>query len=306
MVLPIVSIVTALVAYGVLPAASSFSSMTIPHDRTFEARSPTISLGLSLAATSSSASGDDLRGIWAEYETINCSDVPTMVIASSVCTFQSSIEGCSDLRSSDSSSQASEGTVVGATGQCTTNLSATLDDLYGDQTYIGVDYYADSSCSDFSTTNVFAADGACHVVSLYDSDTGEHEILSRIAKIWNNGTASVTWYNASDCVGATAYALTYSNEQESTSECQAGTDGTSTIGYSSGVGSSSGVVKEDDGGLSTGAIVGIVVTCVVFLALVAGLVLWRRHRSRRSGGVGGVDGAALQAPETPDKDATLY
>lgn len=301
-VLSAVSAVTALVAYGSLPVAGATASATVVgHDWRFETRPPTRSPGLSLAAATS-GSGADTRGIWAGYESANCTDVPVMVIAENECTFQSSYEddGCLFLGDSGSSSEESEDTVLGAIAYCAADLPSTLDELYDDQAYLRVDYYVDSNCSELLNTNVFVADGVCHAMNYVDGNTGEYGILSKITTIWDNGTASISWYNGSDCTGATTYTLTYTKEQLSASACQA-----STVGYASS--------GDGDGGLSTEAIVGIVVGCVAFLALVAGFVLWRRQRGRRNGDTGAATamqpvgaGTSVQAPETPDQRANPY
>jgi len=226
-----------------------------------------------------------------------------MVIAGSRDCSTTASDECIDIGSSGSSSSELENPMKSSKWQCATNLTTALDALYGDQAYLRVDYFNDTTCSDFIVVNVFVADGACHAMRYSDGDTVVDGILSKVANAWDNGTASIAWfYNTSDCSGAPDTVLTFTKEQQSTGKCQANTYGTGTIGYSNAV--------ADDGGLSTGAIVGIVVGCVVFLALAAGLVVWLRRRRQRSDGSQTATAVTrstdVQVPETPDPRGNPY
>lgn len=288
--LPVLSAVAALFAWS-LPAeaeaAPASSTVAVGHDWIVRALSTSVAL-----AAPANSSGSGSRGVLAEYESASCSDAPVMVVSQTDCSSVSAYidDGCALLGNSGSSSEASGALGLSGTGACVDDLPSYLDQLYGDQAYVRVDY-VDLDCSEFYTTNVYVADGRCHGRPFPDIMTGGSIVRSKLATIWDNGTAPISWYAT----------LSFTKEQLSTSACQAGT-----VGYTS--------TGDDDGGLSGGAITGIVVGCVAFLAFVAGLVLWRRRRSQQNSDTGaatstqkvGASVQGVQTPETPDQHTNPY
>jgi hypothetical protein len=255
------------VALGALHVDASASPTLLRSDRSTR--------GLSLDAASRSNTGG--WGISAGYESANCTGgVPVTITAkSSGCVAEdSSSDVCySTFDIVGSSSLELENTVTSTKGQCVVDLSATLNTLYGDQVYIRIDFFSDSSCSDPMDVNVHSVDGACHIMGFSNGDSLESGSISKTVNAWDNGTVSLSWfYNTSDCSGAPDTVLTFTKEQLSSGKCQTNSRGTSSIGYSNAVevnststSSGSGSGSSSSSGLSIGAIVGLVAGCVMFL-----------------------------------------
>lgn len=145
---------------------------------------------------------------------------------------------------------------------CASDLSSYLEDLFGDQPYLRIDYFNDTDCMELDVANIMVADGACHsrYVTVNESIT-ESVVESRLTIIDESGGASFKKFASSDCSGDPTEDLAFSEDQLKSHEC---VDSVEAHAASSG--------------LSAGAIAGIVIGVVTFLALVAGAVWWYRRK----------------------------
>lgn len=147
---------------------------------------------------------------------------------------------------------------------CVSDLSSYLDDLFGDQEYLRIDYFNDTGCAELDVSNIMIADGACHAryVTVNES-TNVATTESRVAVVDESGAATFRKYASADCTGEPTEDFTFSKNAIKSHKCV-----------------DSAVARVADSGLTAGAIAGIVVGVVAFLALVAGIVWWRRRKSR--------------------------
>jgi hypothetical protein len=147
---------------------------------------------------------------------------------------------------------------------CTSDLSSFLDDLFSDQPYLRIDYFNDTDCGELDVANIMIADGACHprYVTVNDSTT-ESMTESRLAIIDESGGASFKKFASDDCSGDPTEDFAFSKKQLKSHECVDSVE-----------------AHVASSGLSAGAIAGIVIGVVAFLALVAGAVWWYRRKMK--------------------------
>lgn len=234
------------------------------------------------------------------FEWSDCSDTPPLLAAAAECSLYSSDGDLCALFTpyGFSASGSSDPIDLYYYEGCTDDWTSVIDKLYGDQVYFRRDYYSDANCSELYGSNVLVADGQCHTHYSTDSSTGYAVVESVIATINANGSATMSIYNTTDCSGEPGFVAAATAGLLSSGACYNDGHVTYTNAFSLSDSESSGgdvesttddedardtaaVGDEDtsDGGLSTGAIVGIVVGAVVVLALVAVLVVWRRRKN---------------------------
>jgi serine/threonine-protein kinase TNNI3K len=186
----------------------------------------------------------------------------------------------------------------------TCNLSSTFDyaaQVFSEFNYVMVEYYqggSDCGAANLTETDAFAASGSCQIASAAGTS-------SVIASLFSNGSLAISYYSDDACGGDAFYVFALDSANVSSGDCIDGgykiyssasangiSGSTSTSSASSGgstsVSSASGggvAVDTASGssGISTGAIVGIVVAAVVVVLVVVGLLWCRRRRSEAAG-----------------------
>ncbi|RLN44818.1 hypothetical protein BBJ28_00011579 [Nothophytophthora sp. Chile5] len=171
---------------------------------------------------------------------------------------------------------------------------AKVQEIFGDFNYMILEIYNVAGCESLNETDTFPASGSCEVAS----SSGN---VSLIASLYGNGSATVSYYYDSACsVDADSYVFELDSSDISSGACIDDyykfytRDTISSLSSGSSSTSSSGLGTSDDGGLSTGAIVGIVIAGVVLLLLVIGLAIWcsRAKKQREDRPVGTVASAS--------------
>lgn len=138
--------------------------------------------------------------ITSNYESATCSSPPAHVVVSPDCTASGSANAeCLDFETSSSSSVAGEATIKWQASECSTNLTTSLDELFGENTYLRYDYFNDTDCtsSGYVLTHVFLVDGKCHSAI----DDSPYSIQGTVNTLQQNGSITRTIYNNGDCTG---------------------------------------------------------------------------------------------------------
>lgn len=218
------------------------------------------------------------------FESSDCSDTPVLVVPSSGCYLDSFSDSCilRDFYDANSSllnevpySQYQE--------SCASDLKTFADDAFRDQVYLRLDFYNDEDCTEINRPNIVKADDECHSLIQVGSNYEATSVSFRVT-VNSNATISYEFFSdATDCSGTPTTLILATNELLSSNACSGyikmyinldvngDGDGISVFSATGG------------GGLSTGAIAGIVVGCFGFVVIVVGFFMWRRRvRSRNA------------------------
>lgn len=154
---------------------------------------------------------------------------------------------------------------VFSTASCSSDSRADVLALFGDTPFIAYDKYDESSCTNLAKTVAYVATDTC--IPTYINE-------SHLAKVYADGKIADEFYNTSeDCSSdAQEYFVQADALAKHTCLTYGGTNGY--VYYT--VDSASG-----SGGLSTGALVGIVVGAVAAALVVGGLAFWYVRRKRK-------------------------
>lgn len=174
---------------------------------------------------------------------------------------------------------------------CASDLSDYLDDIYGDQPYLRVDYFNDTGCTALDFVNVMIADGNCHprfvrknATDLSDQN-GYTEAESRLVSIDDDGSATFLKFDSGDCTGNSTERYTFTEDEIDNHECV-----------------DSVIPSIASSGLSGGAIAGIVIGAFAFVGLaVWGVWFYRRHSQKTAA----QDGSNEEFSKPQVQDTTL-
>lgn len=215
------------------------------------------------------------------FETSDCSETPWLAHASLYCYPETTSDSCDVFNTYDvSSSLLDEVPFSHYQDTCVTDLKTFVDEAFADQVYLRFDYYDDETCAEISTTGTYLADGKCH--SRLTLNDNWDETIAISFRVTVNSNESITYeyfYDNTDCSGTPASLILATKALLSSNACDGYIKMYTNLGAESGVSVSS--ATEDDG-LSTGAIVGIVVGCVAFIVITFCFFLWRRKVQSRN------------------------
>lgn len=216
------SFIAAAATVGLLRAVETVA-LSVPVQLT-PVRVSSTSLSAVSTSTSSGSTGYSYSSweIWGSHDEVNCTSVPWFVIASAGCWSSTGDPmACSVDIFGDDSSLADQVPVVYGSSLCSSDLASYLDETFGDQAYLRLDFYNTSDCTDstFIASNTLIVDGLCHAGLTVNGTTEETVISAKVTTLNANGTVTMREFRTGDCSGEPVWVGTISREVLTTNEC---------------------------------------------------------------------------------------
>ncbi|KAG6970401.1 hypothetical protein JG687_00002649 [Phytophthora cactorum] len=196
------------------------------------------------------------------------------------------------------------------TTACKSDYLETMKESFGISQYIIQVIYKDSSCSTFYYAVGYRVTGACEL-GYVAGESGYEGLFYFIATLPEEGTAKLEFFTTSDCSAITDSSSTTDlgavvapKATLESGECvplDFNSYMYSTTGYTQWYSSNS----YDDGGLNTGAIIGIVCGCVVFLLMLVAGIFYYYYRRRSKGKQGGQWTATLPSGDLTSLESAM-
>ncbi|RLN82232.1 hypothetical protein BBJ28_00015189 [Nothophytophthora sp. Chile5] len=178
------------------------------------------------------------------------------------------------------------------TTQCASEYMTTIRGAFNDSPYLIDEAFDDYACSKFTNAGGFLVSSSC---------IGPSDGQQMIARLEDNGSASLEWFNAStpqcasdavtyssgtvdqttladhscDINGVKWYSSNDPASASSSGSSSSASNGDNLVSSASTAGSSSG----GDKGMGTGTIIWIVLSCVAVVVIVVGIIVFRRRNS---------------------------
>ncbi|RLN90343.1 hypothetical protein BBJ28_00023283 [Nothophytophthora sp. Chile5] len=246
---------------------------------------PALLLALSLAAAAWPGVSATLYSIRFYYASDTCDGVPYYVYAIEDA---NCVSGTCSL-AGDNTDSMDMGMM---TTQCASEYMATIRGAFNDSPYLIDESFDDYACSKFTNAGGVLVSSSC---------IGPSNGQQVIARLEDNGSASLEWFNAStpqcasdavtyssgtvdqttladhscDINGVKWYSSNDPASASSSGSSSSASNGDNLVSSASTAGSSSG----GDKGMGTGTIIWIVLSCVAVLLIVLGLIIFRRRNS---------------------------
>ncbi|GMF19373.1 unnamed protein product [Phytophthora lilii] len=203
---------------------------------------------------------EQMYSIEAYYSGTSCEGTPFLVNAN-----QSS--NCSSAKCSSNNGNATTSTVGMISFDCASDYLSAVRSKFGKSPYIIQVYSPETDCSTFGTASGFPASGNCEGSYSSNDTMGVH----LVGTLEENGSATMEYYSGSPCLNI-QWVLTESVDKETLENHSC--DANRYTWYSS----------NDDictsSSLSTGAIVGITIGCLV-VAVAIGCFAFQRRRTKK-------------------------
>ncbi|CAH0482763.1 unnamed protein product [Peronospora belbahrii] len=167
--------------------------------------------------------------------------------------------------------------------RCATDRFKYTSSLFSGAKYLMIDGFAEEGCQSYARSNIFLAAGTCQLASYVGTRSG-------IATLFNDGSAYMTVYNDSAC-GTKAQIFDLSSNIIQDHTCYQGynkfytSDHTGIATESDSSGSGSDMVPTTEitptPKMSSSALFGIIMICLVIVILPALLIYWKLRRTKR-------------------------